>query len=98
MLYRHKTLDGEREVFLDPNAFSKDGMVGLRGMSFSGDTKYLAYAIAESGTDWAKIRIKNINTTKDLPEVLNEVKFTSIVWTKDSKGFFYNVREIIIYF
>ena len=46
------SLDGEPRVLLDPNTWSKDGTVALGGMAFSDDGKYLAYGVAEAGSDW----------------------------------------------
>src|SRR5690606_32534516 len=47
VLYREK--DGNEEVFLDPNTFSKDGTTSLSSISFTKDGKLLAFAISEGG-------------------------------------------------
>lgn len=57
----------------------------------------LAFALSESGSDWTKIKFRNVETGEDFPETLLNVKFVSIAWTKDNKGVFYGVSTEIIY-
>lgn len=89
IIYTMTSLDDEPQILFDPNTWSEDGTVALGGMSVSDDGRYVAYAIAEAGSDWRKYRIRDIETGEDLPETLEWVKFTSPAWTKDNKGFFY---------
>lgn len=46
VIYTFKSLDGEHEVFLDPNTFSADGTSSLSILSFSKDGKWAAYAVS----------------------------------------------------
>lgn len=91
MLYRQASLNAEPEVFLDPNSWSTDGTIALSGKSFSDDGSLLAYGLSESGSDWIKIKIRNVETGEDFPEILEKVKFSSMAWTLDNKGLFYCV-------
>lgn len=88
ILYRKKGADGQAEVFLDPNTLSEDGTVALSSVTFSKDDKYAAYSVAASGSDWTEIRIRDVETGKDLDDVLEWVKFSEAVWTRD--GFYYS--------
>uniref|UniRef100_A0A0E0BVV2 prolyl oligopeptidase n=1 Tax=Oryza meridionalis TaxID=40149 RepID=A0A0E0BVV2_9ORYZ len=89
VLYVQDSLDGEAEVLLDPNALSKDGTVALSTYSVSKDGKYIAYGLSERGSDWVTIRVMNIADKQTLSDKLSWVKFSSISWTHDGKGFFY---------
>src|SRR5262245_34380298 len=83
------TSDAALTVLFDPNTWSKDGTVALAGTTFSEDGKYVAYGIADAGSDWRKYKIRDIASGSDLPETLNWIKFTNAAWTLDGKGFFY---------
>jgi len=91
VLYRKKSLDGEEEVFLDPNTLKEDGTAALGSNSFSKDGKYFAYAINEAGSDWQTIYVKNTETKENLDEVLEWCKFTGMAWAGD--GFYYSRYE-----
>lgn len=93
VLYKQRTLDAEATVFLDPNTLSADGTVALASTSFSEDGRYFAYGLSESGSDWNKIKVRNVETGEDYPECLERIKFSGITWTKDNRGFFYSVMR-----
>lgn len=80
--------DGERRVLLDPNTLSDDGTVAVVVSSLSDDGRHFAYTLADAGSDWQTLRIRDVATGDDLPEVLRFVKFTSVAWHDD--GFFYS--------
>ena len=78
-------------IFLDPNKLSKDGTISLQDRAFSEDGSLLAYSLSESGSDWIKIKFRDVESGKDFADVLEKVKFSSMSWTHDNKGLFYNV-------
>ncbi|MGB0165272.1 MAG: prolyl oligopeptidase family serine peptidase, partial [Luteibaculum sp.] len=83
-----KTRDGQESVVLDPNSLSEDGTASINSWSVSEDGKYLAYGLSKSGSDWAEIFIKDINTGELLPDRIQWVKFSGISW--DKEGFYYS--------
>ncbi len=91
VLYRTKVgeEEGTPEIFLDPNAFSEDGTVALRGLSFTKDGNLAAYQITEGGSDWRKVIIMDVSSKKILEDTLVDVKFSGISW-KGNDGFYYS--------
>lgn len=87
VLYVQSNLEDEARVLLDPNKLSDDGTVALASISVSNDSKYLAYLIARSGSDWNEVFVKDIATGKDVSDHLEWIKFSGVSWYKD--GFFY---------
>ena len=73
-----------------PNKWSKDGTVALGGLDVSDDGKYLAYGVAEAGSDWQTWKVLDVATGKPLADELKWVKFSGASWTPDGKGFFYS--------
>lgn len=81
--------DGTPEVFLDPNSFSDDGTIGLRGVFFTKDASLAAYMITEGGSDWRKVIVINTATKEMVGDTLIDVKFSGLSW-KGSDGFYYS--------
>ena len=76
VMYVSDTLDGAPRVVLDPNSWSKDGTVALSGTAFSDDGKYLAYGVADAGSDWQTWRVLNLVTNKVLDDEVKWVKYS----------------------
>lgn len=89
VLYTVQPLDGIPSVLLDPNVWSKDGTVALSGMAATDDGGKLAYAVAESGSDWNIWRVIDVPSGKRHEDEIKWVKFSGASWDKDGKGFYY---------
>ena len=89
VLYVQNGHDAPR-VLLDPNLLSSDGTVALSQTAPSYDGHLLAYSISTSGSDWQELHVRNVDTGRDMPDVMKWVKFSGIAWTHDNKGFFYS--------
>jgi prolyl oligopeptidase len=90
VLYVQETLAAEPRILIDPNTWSKDGTVALAGTQCSDDGKYCAYGIQDGGSDWRTWKILEVESGKLLDDELKWIKFSSVSWTPDSKGFFYS--------
>ena len=88
VVYRKKG-DGEEEVFLDPNTFSKDATTSLAGLSFTKDGSLAGYLISEGGSDWRKAIVINTKTKEQVEDTLVDIKFSGISW-KGNEGFYYS--------
>jgi prolyl oligopeptidase len=90
VLYIQDSLDATPRMLMDPNTWSKDGTVALAGQAVSDDAKYIAFGVAEAGSDWNTWKVFDVNAVKPLADELKWVKFSSASWTIDGKGFFYS--------
>lgn len=88
VLYEKTSLDAEPRLILDPNTLSEDGTVALSAIALSPDGRYLAYAIARSGSDWNEVFVMDMNTLELLPDHVEWIKFSPISWHND--GFYYS--------
>ncbi|HET9132029.1 MAG TPA: prolyl oligopeptidase family serine peptidase, partial [Terriglobia bacterium] len=89
VLFVRDSLEGTSRVLLDPNTLSSDGTVALVGTEVSLDGKLLAYGLSRSGSDWTEWRVRDVESGVDLVDHIEWVKFSTVSWTPDNKGFFY---------
>ncbi|HCF96823.1 MAG TPA: S9 family peptidase [Verrucomicrobia bacterium] len=90
VLYLQQALDTEPELLLDPNEWSADGTVALAGTSFSEDGRYMAFAKSTGGSDWREWYVMEVDSRRTLPDHLRWIKWGSVSWTHDGRGFFYS--------
>lgn len=86
--YTRKGAEGPEEELLDPNKLSANGTAAVTMLGFSKDKRYLAYAVAESGSDWNTIYVMDMLTRQPLKEALQWVKFPRAAWR--GNGFYYS--------
>jgi len=89
-LYTAKSLTEEPKMLLDPNKLSEDGTVSLAGYDITENGRFMAYGLAASGSDWNEWKVRDVETGKDLDDLVKWVKFSGASWTHDGKGFFYS--------
>jgi prolyl oligopeptidase len=90
LVYAKDTPDAAPVLVIDPNALSPDGSRSLAQTMPSPDGRLLAYSVAESGVDWETIYVRDLNTGRDLTDVVAWARYARIAWTHDGKGFFYS--------
>ena len=91
VLYEMDSPDGEAHVLLDPNTLSDDGTVALKGTYFSNDSRYLAYSISRSGSDWEEFYVLDLKEGKLLDDHIEWAKFSGAAWRGD--GFYYSAYD-----
>ena len=90
VLYWTAGFDGAPQVLLDPNVLSENGTVAVSHFDVSDNGQLLAYGLSTAGSDWQEWRVCDVTTGKDLADHLKWIKFSSVSWTPDNKGFFYS--------
>lgn len=91
VLYQMDKLGGTPHVFLDPNALSPDGTVALKGVYFSNNGKWVAYAISRSGSDWQEFYVIDLQTGRLTDDHIEWAKFSGAAWYGD--GFYYSAYD-----
>ncbi|GAA2174256.1 prolyl oligopeptidase family protein [Agrococcus versicolor] len=81
-------LEGGR-VLLDANALSADGTVSVTAASVSPDGQLLAYGVADGGSDWRTLRVRDVVTGADLADEIPWTKWNSPVWLPGERSFTY---------
>jgi prolyl oligopeptidase len=84
------SLQGPARELLDPNTYRKDGTAALSGESVSWNGRLFGYAVAQAGSDWADWHVREVPTGKDLPDLIQWTKATSLAWAADDRGFYYS--------
>lgn len=80
--------DGMPRTLFDPNTLSADGTISLSGAFPSPDGSLVAYLTSKSGSDAQTLRIRNVATGEDLPDVIENCRFCEVLWDKDSSAGF----------
>ncbi len=88
VLYIQKGLNGDPEVFLDPNKLSEDGTVSLTTSAVSHNGKYFAFGTASGGSDWNEFQVMEVSSKKLLSDKIKWIKFSGISWK--GNGFYYS--------
>ena len=88
-LMRKKKDSEETEIILDPNSWSTDGTVALTSYSISKNGSYICYGKSTSGSDWISLFCMDLSTLQHFTPTIEYCKFTSITWTHDECGVFY---------
>ena len=90
VLYRMDSLAAAPRVLLDPNTWSADGTTALTSFAPSPDGRYLAYGVAQAGSDWQTWHVIEVASGRVLDDKIEWVKFSEASWTRDARGFFYS--------
>jgi len=81
---------GPTALALDPNALSRDGSRAVVGYVASDDGRLLAYGVSVSGSDWTEWHLRDLDTGRDLPDVIGHTKYYPPNFAKDGRGLYYS--------
>ena len=83
-------LGGPRRTLIDANALSSDGTVAILSIFPDRPGAKVAYLLSEAGSDRETMRIRDVETGQDLPDVLAWCKHTTVAWSRDGRSFYYS--------
>ena len=81
--------DAPPRVVIDPNTFSREGLLAILDQLPSPDGRYLAYTVAVQGSSWRTARVRDTRIGQDLDETIQGSNRSPLAWTGDARGFFY---------
>src|SRR5439155_2055772 len=89
VLYVRQGLRGEDRALLDVNALSEDGTVALDWWYPSRAGRQVAYGLSWHGSEQSTLRIRDVDSGQDLPDVIERTRACSLSWLTDDSGFYY---------
>lgn len=90
VVYAREGKHGADKAILDPNTWSQDGSVSLRGWKPSWDGKKVVYKVNANNSDESTLKVLDVATgkTSDI-DVIPGGKYASPDWTPKGDGFYY---------
>lgn len=90
-LYVRDGIDGKDRLLVDAEKIAgKDGAhVTINHYTPSPDNRYVAYGLAEGGSEMPTLHILDLRTGKDLPETIDRSLASVVAWLPDSRAFLY---------
>lgn len=92
-IYSRSSLNGEETLVLDPNRISKDPTVTVSIVGVSSNNKYLAYSVRDGGEDEVTLRILDLETGRDLDDVIHRGMHWHFAFNTAGDGFYYSVDD-----
>jgi prolyl oligopeptidase len=89
VLYVRYGSSGVDRVLLDPAALSPDATSALDWYYPSPDGRLVAYGVSEGGSEKSTLQVREVETGRDLPDVIPWTRACSLEWRPDGSGFFY---------
>ncbi|MGV3524298.1 MAG: prolyl oligopeptidase family serine peptidase [Candidatus Sericytochromatia bacterium] len=90
VLVRQSQPQSEGQVVLDPNTLSADGTVAIGTTATREDGTALAYGVSDAGSDTQTLHFRDLTRLKDLPDTVPGLRNSSVGWSPDGKGVYYN--------
>jgi oligopeptidase B len=89
LICRVASAGGREQVLLDSDKLAKGhAYFHLGSTDHSPNHRLLAWSVDDAGSEFNKIRVRDLSTGKDLSDVIQDTT-GGVVWSADSRGFFY---------
>jgi prolyl oligopeptidase len=80
---------GAERVLVDVNQLSTDGTRALDWWFPSEDGRLVAFGVSSNGDEESVLKVREVATGEDLPDVISRTRACSVAWLPDGKGFYY---------
>ena len=89
LICRVASAGGREQVLLDSDKLAKGhAYFHLGSTDHSPNHRLLAWSVDDAGSEFNKIRVRDLSAGKDLSDVIQDTT-GGVVWSADSRGFFY---------
>ena len=89
VLYVRKGVTGKDEVLIDPHPLSSDHRTSVHLVDVQRDGSLVGYGVQVGGEDESTIRFREVDTGRDLPDVLPRARYSGVSITPDRKLVYY---------
>ena len=89
VLYVREGLHGADRVLVDVNALAADGTQALDWWYPSEDGRLLAYWVSAGGSEESTLRVHDVDTGQDRPDLIPWTRACSLAWLPSGRGFYY---------
>ena len=89
VLYVRDGVDGNDRALIDPHPLSPDHTTSVELRDVSDDGTRVAYAVRAGGVDEVSIRVRDVDTGEDLPDVLPPARYGQVTLIADGSGLYY---------
>jgi prolyl oligopeptidase len=89
VLYLRRGRRGEDRVLLDPARLAEDRTSALDWYYPNDDGSLLAHGVSEGGSEKSVLRVLEVDTGRELADVIPFTRACSLEWRPDGSGFFY---------
>ena len=93
VVYVRKGAAGKDEVLLDPHSFSPDHTTSVTLLDVTEDGTMIAYGVRQGGEDELTVKFLDVNTRKELPDVLPRARYQGVAVKNDRSGAFFSRQE-----
>ena len=90
VLWVREGLHGEDSVLVDPHGLSEDQSVNVSFLDYSLDGGLVAYGVRQGGVDEVEVRFLDLESGRNLLDVLPSDRFIAVVIAADGEGIYYS--------
>jgi len=93
ILHVREGLNGRDQILLDPHPLSPDHTSDISVEDVSQNGALLAYGVRRGGEDETELRIRDVKTRADLPDVLERALYRGVSLKPDGSGLYYALQD-----
>jgi prolyl oligopeptidase len=93
VLYVRRGAAGKEEVLVDPHSLSADHSASVSLLDTTRDGTLIAYGVRQGGEDEVTVHFLDVDSHKELPDVLPRGRYSGISVTQDRKALYFSRHE-----